>query len=311
MIVPLSRTVGVAVACSTPMLRPVNPLRQMIHAQVLALVGSGSSELDLDAPKGDPGLFGPESMVWKVHADFSTMMIGGLASLLMQMLHPGALAGVWDHSNFRQDMRGRLRRTAQFIAGTSYGGLAEAERLIARVRAIHDRVTGTLPDGTPYSANDPGLLTWVHVAEVSCFLAAYRRYRDPAMPGAAQDQYYAEVAEIARRLGASDVPTDRRTVEAYLRSMRPALRCDARTQAVTAALLGNPSPNLLAGTFGTVTKEAAIDVLPAWAAAMHGFGPAASQRHLVRAGAGGIGAVLRWALTDGSAKRAARRMSVG
>src|SRR5438874_2425453 len=147
------------------MLRCVNPLRQIIHGQVLALVGSGSGELDLDLPRGDPGLFGPESMVWRVHADFTSMMIGGVASLLMQMLHPSALAGVWDHSNFRQDMRGRLRRTAQFIAGTSYGARGEAERLIARVRAIHDRVTGVLPDGTPYSANDPALLTWVHVAE--------------------------------------------------------------------------------------------------------------------------------------------------
>ena len=281
----------------------------MIQGQVLALVGSGSGELDLDRPRGDPGLFGPGSAVWRVHADFTTMMIGGVASLLVQMLHPAALAGVWDHSNFRADMRGRLRRTAQFIAGTSYGGRDEAERLIARVRTIHDRVTGTLPDGTAYAANDPALLTWVHVAEVSSFLAAYRRYRDPAMPGAEQDRYLAEVAEIARRLGAVDVPTSRRAVEAYLEGIRPTLHCDDRTRDVTSALLDAPAPNLLTGPFRSVTLEAAIDLLPGWAAALHGFAAATPQRHLVRASAGGIGAVMRWALTDGSARRAARRMA--
>src|SRR6202000_2673014 len=102
--------------------------------------------------------------------------------LLMQMLHPGALAGVWDHSDFRRDMSGRLKRTARFIAGTTYGDRAEAQEFIDRVRNVHARVVGTLDDGTPYAADDPDLLTWVHVAEVSSFLAAYLRYVDPNLP---------------------------------------------------------------------------------------------------------------------------------
>src|SRR3546814_1166840 len=87
------------------------------------------------------------------------------SSDLLQMLHPGVLAGVWDHSNFRSDMLGRLRRTAQFISGTTYGSREQALALISRVKAIHDHVHGQLPDGTPYSAHDPDLLTWVHVTE--------------------------------------------------------------------------------------------------------------------------------------------------
>lgn len=103
------------------------------------------------------------------------MMVGGISSLLLQMLHPAVLAGVWDHSNFRTDMHGRLPRTARFIAWTTHGGREEAEAVIARVRNIHDRVGGTLPDGTPYAANDPALLAWVHVTEATSFLNAWRR----------------------------------------------------------------------------------------------------------------------------------------
>src|SRR5690606_19920449 len=105
-------------------------------------------------------LFGPQSACWKVHGDFTSMLIGGVGALLLQMLHPLALAGVVDHSNFRQDMLGRLRRTGQFVAGTTYGNTADAERLIARVRQIHAAVSGLAPDGRPYAASDPHLLTW-------------------------------------------------------------------------------------------------------------------------------------------------------
>ena len=200
-------------------------LRRQIAAQVHSLTGASLNQLDLDQPRGDPGLFGPASMVWEVHADFTSMMVGGIAALLLQMLHPLALAGVWDHSNFRQDLLGRLRRTSLFIAGTSYGGVADAERLIDKVRSIHQQVVGQAPDGRPYAASDPALLTWVHVAEVHCFLNAYLRYCNPELPGAEQDRYYAEVALIARRLGAQDVPDSRQAVTAYLEAMRPQLLC--------------------------------------------------------------------------------------
>ena len=288
-------------------LLPHHAVRQLLQRQVAGLFGSGGDRIDLDSPPGDRGLFGPQSMAWRVHADFTTMMAGGIAALLFQMLHPAALAGIWDHSNFRQDRSGRLRRTAQFIAGTTYGSTAEAERLIARVRAVHDRVQGQLPDGTGYRANDPDLLRWVHVAEVSCFLAAYRRYRAPLLSVRDADLYYAEVAVIAERLGARDVPRTSRDVADYLFAMRPHLRCDDRTREVTSLLL-QPSPGLLAGPFSFTAIEAAIDLLPPWAARMHGFHPGA-KRHLARAGLAGMGLLLRWALQGGSAQRARRRVA--
>ena len=116
-------------------------LRQRIERHVLSLSGLTLSGVDMENPKGDPGLFGPQSVCWQVHSDFTSMLIGGISALMIQMLHPLALAGVWEHSNFRHDMLGRLRRTGQFIAGTTFASRADAERLIARVRSIHDRVS--------------------------------------------------------------------------------------------------------------------------------------------------------------------------
>jgi uncharacterized protein (DUF2236 family) len=283
-------------------------VRNLIAARVRELVGSraanGAPMLDLET--GDLGLFGPDTVCWRVHGDFTTMMVGGVTALLLQMLHPGALAGVWDHSNFREDMSGRLRGTAQFIAGTTYASTAEAERLIGRVLSIHGKVSGVLPDGAAYSANDPDLLTWVHVAEVSSFLAAYLRHRDPTLSLADQDRYYDEVAVIARRLGAIEVPRSRVEVDAYLARVRPQLVYDARTRDVVHALM-HPTQPAGPPAFAALVFGAAEDLLPDWAARMHGFKPAAARRPMLRFGIHGVGSVLRWALLDSAEMRGRRR----
>ena len=281
-------------------------VREAIEKQVHHLVGFGSGEVDLDRPVGDAGLFGPGSVAWRVHGDFTAMMIGGVAALLLQMLHPRVLAGVWDHSNFRNDMLGRLRGTAQFISGTTYGSTEQALALISRVKRIHHHVQGQLPDGTPYSANDPDLLTWVHVTEVSSFLQAYLRYREPWFPTAEQDRYFAEAAEIAHRLGAPWLPVTRGEVDAYIETVRPDLRADERTREVARALLSPPSSGLGVRVYQSLTMQAAIDLLPNWAARMHGLSMPELARPLVRSGVQGMGMVIRWALRD--ARRAQRRV---
>ena len=280
-------------------------IRDQIQGQVHRLVGFGDGAVDLTRPPGDDGLFGPGSAAWVVHGDFTAMMAGGVAALLLQMLHPGALAGVWDHSNFRRDMLGRLRRTAQFISGTTYGATMTAEGLIAKVRTIHDRVAGTLPDGTPYSANDADLLTWVHVAEVASFLAAHRRYRDPAYPAAEQDRYLREYAVVAEKLGATGVPKTRAEVDAYFTAVRPHLRSDHRTREVARALLRQQPASLAMAPAQKLLMEGGIDLLPYWAARMHGLERPLLGKPAVRAGMAGVGSVLRWALRNGSAKTAA------
>ncbi|MDX6805839.1 oxygenase MpaB family protein [Terrihabitans rhizophilus] len=250
-----------------------------------------------DASSKPQGLFETDAVIRRVHGDFTSMMIGGVSALMLQMLHPGALAGVWDHSNFRHDMPGRLRRTAQFIGTTTYGSREDAERLIERVALIHRRVRGELPDGTPYSADDPRLLTWVHVAEVSSFLRAFLRYRDPLLSPRLQDRYLDESAEIARRLGAEDIPRSRREIAEYLREMRRELRFDERTREVQQALLSQPAASASAlAPFQTLVFDAGIELLPHWGAQLHGFNFGPGRRAAIRAGAAGMGAVLRWGL---------------
>jgi uncharacterized protein (DUF2236 family) len=285
-------------------------IRSRIETQVTSLTGLSLGQLDLENPRGDPGLFGPHAMCWQVHADFSSMLIGGISALLLQALHPLALAGVWDHSTFRQDMMGRLRRTGQFIAGTTFGSTQDANWLIEKVRTIHLQVTGTAPDGRPYAASDPDLLTWVHVAEVSSFLSAHLRYRNPDLSLANQDLYYAEVATIAERLGARDVPRSRQAVAEYLERLRSQLVCDERSREVLRLLLEAPAPSRLAKPFGALMMQAGIELLPSWASDLFGLHQNPLQRSLIRAGVKRSAPVLRWAMRNGSVQRAHRRMGL-
>ncbi len=274
----------------------VRPVKRAITTSVVGLFN--------DAAKGEKpvkrrvdGLFGPRAVAWRVHGDVAGMMVGGVAGLLLQMLHPAVLAGVWDHSKFRSDMQGRLRRTARFIALTTYGGREEAEAVIARVRGIHEYVHGTLPDGTPYRANDPALLAWVHVTEATSFLNAWMRYAEPLMPAADQDRYFAEMARVGAALGADPVPHTRREAERLLEAMRPLMLCDARTREVARLVLGQHASSRLAEPFQALTLQAGVDLLPAWARRMHGLANPLLGRPLLRAGTFGIAQTLRWAFS--------------
>ncbi len=292
-------------ALANPYVAGMADFRTIIAGHVHKMVGARGDAPEIVRAPGEAGLVPYGGAAWAVHGDFSAMMVGGVAALLTQMLHPAAAAGVWDHSNFRRDMTGRLKRTAQFIAGTTYGSTAVAGAMVARVRRIHDAVGGVLPDGTPYVASDPAVLTWVHVAGADAFLRAYVRYRDPAMPGAAQDRYYAETAEVARALGASDVPEDRRAVAAYFRAVRPQLVADERAREIARILLGAPPPLPSAAAATRVMMDAGIDLLQPWAAALHGLSVPVLRKPLVRAGAAGIGAVLRASLDHARRQRLA------
>lgn len=244
--------------------------------------------------RGD-GMFGRQAVAWRVHGDVTSMMVGGITSLLLQMLHPQVLAGVWDHSNFRTDMQGRLRRTARFIALTTFGGREEAESVIARVNGIHERVVGVLPDGTAYRARDPALLAWVHVTEATSFLEAWIRYAEPGMTLTDQNRYFAEMARVAVALGADPVPRSRAEARALIAAMRPELRVDARTREVAGIVLRQKARRAVAQPLQSLTMQAAVDLLPDWARRMHGLGATpVLARPLVQAGTLGMARTLRW-----------------
>jgi uncharacterized protein (DUF2236 family) len=270
-------------------------IRSAVARQVRGLL-SDPANAPIAIARDGSGLFAPDSVSWRVHIDVTGMMVGGVAALMLQMLHPKVLAGVWDHSSFRDDMTARLRGTARFIAQTTFETRTTAEAQIARVRHIHDAVSGTLPDGTPYTANDPRLLAWVHVAEATSFLAGWRRYGEPSMSVADQDRYFAEIAIIAERLGADPIPRSRAEAEAMIADFRSELKTDARSHEVLHILLNQPPPSLMLIPFQAVTMRAAIDLLPDWAREMHGLSAPRLSRPAVRAATSAVAGTVRWAM---------------
>lgn len=243
---------------------PVSHLRRGIGAALRQAI-SGNEELDRSqlASLEDPGLFGPGSAIWRVHGDLS-MLIGGLRALLLQTLHPLAMAGVAEHSDYRQDPWGRLHRTGRFVGSTTYGTTAAAEASIDAVKRIHGRVRGIAPDGRPYSADDPHLMLWVHITEVDSFLTSYHRYGEGRLTQAEADEYVAQMAEIARRLGAEDPPTDEASLAARVQAFRPELRASGQAREAVRFLLVPPVPLLARGAYGLIAA-AAIASLPGWA----------------------------------------------
>ena len=279
----------------SPATKAARTLKSALVGQVRAVFNDQAKGEKPIQRKPEQSLFGPAAAVWRVHGDVTTMMVGGVTALLLQMLHPAVLAGVWDHSSFRGDMLGRLRRTARFIAVTTYGAANEAEAAIDKVRDVHTRVRGVLPDGMPYTADDPRLLAWVHVTEAVSFLDAWRRYAEPGMSASDQDRYFAEFARIAEALGADPIPRSRAEADAFIAEMRPELLVDSRTREVARMVLDQPAPNLAVKPFQMLTFHAAVDLLPDWARRMHGLSGPGFATPAVRIGTGGIAGTLRWA----------------
>jgi uncharacterized protein (DUF2236 family) len=270
-------------------------LRRRIGARLNATVHGEDLRLArYREPKGDQGLFGPHTVLWRVHCDIPGMLTGGLAALLLQSLHPLAMAAVDHHSDYRSDPIDRLNRTAGFVSVTSYGSTRAAEEAIARVRRVHARIRGTAPDGRPYSATDPRLLTWVHTAEAASFLRGYQVFGPGRLTPAEQDRYLAEAATVARRLGATGVPTCRSEVRAYFAEVRPEL---APTEAALAAAqflrhFGD-TPSQRAAV--RILVNGAVGLLPPWAArALELTRPPLARACVDRPAVRVLGAVLRY-----------------
>ncbi len=239
--------------------------------------------------------FAPGSMTRQIHADLPAMLIGGVAALLFQMLHPLAMAGVAEHSNYQSDPLGRLERTAHFLGTTSFGSRTEAEAAIDTVRRVHRHVHGTAPDGRPYSATDPALLRWVHSCEVSCFLAAARTYGPRPITPVDQDRYLDEMSRVAIALGADTVPRSVDELDAYFEGVRPELRLtrDART-ARNFVLRGVGRWPHEITTYGLLVA-AAQGILPTWARRqLHLASFPAGDRLAVQPTVRTFSSLLRW-----------------
>ncbi len=252
-----------------------------------------------EPPSRDPAqaFFHPDSVTRHVHADLPAMVIGGLAALLLQSLHPLAMAGVAEHSNYREDPTGRLRRTAFFVGTTTFGTVDEAWGAIEQVKAVHRRVHGRAPDGRKYSAADPKLVTWVHVAEMASFLDAAQRYGPRHLSPAECDAYFDETADIALALGATWVPRSVDEVEAYFRRVRPTLYAGPQARDARNFLLRGVARRPEDRAVYGLVLSAAIGLLPTWARRELGLvSPPLVDRVLVRPTVRVLCAALRWAV---------------
>lgn len=198
-------------------------LRRRVNRDIRQSIGL-SNDPPLRCNDPDEAYFALDSVARIIHGDLPPMLVGGLGSLFIQMLHPHTMAGVAQHSRYREDPLGRLLQTANFIGFTTYGTRAQAYASIERVLAVHQAVRGVADDGTPYYANDPHLLAWVHAAETSMFLAGYLRYGGIRLSDADADRYVNEMAQLARDLGMVDPPTTVDELEATIQRFRPELR---------------------------------------------------------------------------------------
>jgi uncharacterized protein (DUF2236 family) len=211
----------------------------------------------------EPGWFDPEAPIRRVHSDAS-MFVGGLRALLFQSLHPLAMAGVAQHSDYRHDPWGRLQRTADFLAATTFGPASQAQRAVDRVRRVHRRVEGVAPSGEPYSANDPHLLEWVHIAELDSFLAAHDRYGADPLVGIERDRYVADAAVVAHALGVIDPPDTEAALRRRLDAFRSELRGTPEARAAARYLLVQPPLPLAGRAPYAMIAGAAVALMPVW-----------------------------------------------
>ncbi len=220
----------------------------------------------------DDGFFGPASVTWRVSTDVASP-IAGLRSLLMQALHPLAMAGVDQHSGWRTDPVGRLAATSAYVSTISFGERAAAEHAAARVRKIHEHVRGVdAVTGRPYAATDPALLLWVHVALVESAIAVARLLGTPLSPEDS-DRYVAEMVVAAELVGvpAALVPSSVGALERYISSVRPCLCCTPAAEESMSYMLHPPGlDDDIAGIWQEV-RDGAIASLPAWAREMYGY----------------------------------------
>ena len=210
-----------------------------------------------------PRWFADDRPIRRVHAD-AAMFIGGLRALLVQSLHPLAMAGVAQHSDYRTDPWGRLQRTADFLAATSFGPAEEAQRAIDVVNRVHERVVGAASDGRTYSARDPHLLRWVHIIEIDSFLSTHQRFGEFPLDSAGCDDYVKDTAVIARKLGVPAPPESVRSLRDQISSYRGEIRGTKESRDAMRYLLFEPPLPPVARAAYSLLVAATLASLPRW-----------------------------------------------
>jgi uncharacterized protein (DUF2236 family) len=276
----------------------LEPVRRIVADAVRSRVVGPNAENRAQELFEAPGerWFAEDRPIRIIHAD-SCMFIGGLRALLFQSLQPLAMAGVASHSDYKADPWGRLQRTADFLAATTFGPATEAQRAIDMVKRVHTRVVGTADDGRPYSANDPHLLKWVHIAEVDSFLAAHAKFGEVELSPEQRDGYVLDMSRIASALGVIDPPTTVAELADQIASYRPELRTSAPARDAARYLLLTPPLPIYQRPIYGLLGAAAVSLMPLWTRfPLRLPWLPVSERAVVRPAAQTLTKTLRWAL---------------
>jgi uncharacterized protein (DUF2236 family) len=244
-----------------------------------------SHGLDFTAPAGEPALMSPDSVSWQVFKNPVALFVGGVTAVILELAEPRVRSGVWDHTTFRTDPLSRMERTGLAAMVTVYGARSAAEKMIAGVRRMHDRVHGKTPDGVSYHANDPELLDWVQATASFGFLEAYRAFVRP-LDDEQRDRFYAEGIAAARLYGAVGAPASRAELEAQFEAMWPKLERSEIVFEFLDIMQRTPIFPRPLRSIQSMLVRAGVELVPEWARDVLGldasYGLRAFERPIVR-----------------------------
>jgi uncharacterized protein (DUF2236 family) len=274
-------------------------LKRKVVEDVVRQTGAHDEERIFGEPAGDPGLTGPGSMSWEINGDIASVLIAGIGSIVMEILHPSVMAGVHDLSRYREQPERRGRTTFGYVVTTTFGSTDAATRLINTVKRMHGRVEGVRPDGVPYRALDPELIGWVHTCIPWGVMEAYHRFRRP-LTVSERNRYLREQAVIGRMGGAGRIPETVSELEDYVEAMRPSLGVNQQTLQFFDFLMempfGIPVPTLLSPAAHRFQVDAGMSLMPKWARELTGFdAPELVRRSVHQPALQAYARTVRWA----------------
>jgi uncharacterized protein (DUF2236 family) len=275
-------------------------LRQRIRDEIEAVGGRHDEPEIYDGPAGDPGLAGgPGSISWEINGDLASVSAAGMAAIIMEVLHPSVMAGVFEQSSYRTQPLKRAQNTLGYVLRTTFGNTEAATAVIGRVHRIHSRVNGTRPDGVPYRALDPELIGWVHTCIPWAVMEAFHHY-NRALTTAERDRYLKEQAVIGRMGGAEWVPESMAELDEYVERMRPLMAMNEQLRSFIGFLSGDGDPPYRGTPRQQLERRLGISgsmlLMPVWARQLTGtYQPRVVQRAYLEPAARVQVRMTRWA----------------
>jgi uncharacterized protein (DUF2236 family) len=277
--------------------------RQAIRSDIETIIGRHDERAVYDGPAGDPGLTGgPGSISWEINGDLASVLSAGMAAIIMEVLHPSVMAGVFQQSSYETQPLRRARNTLGYVMRTTFGNTEAATAVIERVKKVHSRIEGTRPDGIPYRALDPELIAWVHTCIPWAVMEGFARYRRP-LTTAERDQYLREQAPIGRLGGADWVPETMAELDEYVERMRPLMSMNEQLTSFMEFVTGAQEGPFQVGRMSQAQKRsdlaASMTLMPTWAQKLTGTYRSPTTQRLVLLPSAHLQArLIRWAYPE-------------